>query len=257
MKTTGMGAAAGRRSLPIDQGLDGPIPLAATSDPLADQLLRIAHDPDLRQAVYGRLGEYCHQCRNRLNSLKLSIYLAMKQAPASTLDFWEEINGHYQALESRVEQVQWLCRPISLSRVSLGLDLLIDDRRPAWASSMESKGRGLEVIPPADRAIANFDVEQLGRAIDAVVDWRAAEPGSNGPPELRYWVEAGVAHITWAEPGTPASPGLGSCPHEHRASTWALPLVARVILAHGGDYRIETDRGWRLEISWPSQPVTP
>ena len=46
--------------------------LQAIDDALGGQLLRIARDPDLRQRVYEHLREYCHQCRNRLNSLKLS-----------------------------------------------------------------------------------------------------------------------------------------------------------------------------------------
>ena len=47
---------------------------------LSRQLMEFARDTTLRQEVYKRLGEYCHQCRNRLNSLKLSLYLVKRQS---------------------------------------------------------------------------------------------------------------------------------------------------------------------------------
>ena len=226
-----------------------------TDGVLCDQLLRIARDPDLRLKVYEHLREYCHQCRNRLNSLKLSIYLAMRQSPPTTADPWVEIERYYRQLEARVEQVQFLCRPLQLSRVTLGLDLLIDDRREAWARLMAEGGRGLEVVPPPDRAVASFDVDSLGRALDSIVAWRASDRSAARSARVRWWVEDGLAHVAWEEPG--AKPGPGDFNPAGGASAWSLPLLARVALAHGGDYQINTERGWRLDVAWPSQPITP
>jgi hypothetical protein len=222
---------------------------------VGDPLLRIARDPDLRLRVYDHLREYCHQCRNRLNSLKLSIYLAIRQSSSPTADPWVEIERHYKELETRVEQVQLLCRPIALSRVTLGLDLLINDRRETWTRLMTIQGRALEVVPPSDRAIASFDVDRLGRALDAVVAWRASEASAARTASLHWRVEAGVAQVTWEEPLEAARPE--EVPVAEEPPNWTLPLLARVALAHGGDYQIETDRGWRLEVAWPSQPITP
>lgn len=221
-----------------------------TDAPAGDFLLRIARDAELRQAVYDHLREYCHQCRNRLNSLKLSIYLAMKQSPRPSAENWSEIDRQYRELESRVDLIQFLCRPLVLTRVTLGIDLLVEDRQDAWSRSMAAEGRSLEVVPPAQRAVASFDVDGMGRALDALVAWRSADASASRSAELRWWVEGDRAHVTWDEPSPPTRRKVdrpsGSPPG------WTLPLLARIILAHDGDYRLETDRGWRLDVTWPT-----
>jgi hypothetical protein len=226
-----------------------------TDTTLADQLLRIARDPDLRRTVYEQLGDYCHQCRNRLNSLKLSLYLAMRQSPTADAGHWSTIDGHYQDLERRVDRVQTLCRPLTLSRVTLGLDLLIDNRRAAWSRSMASAGRSLVFDPPVDRAVANFDVERMGQALDSLVEWRAGDPSSATEARLSWWVSGGGAHLAWEE--LQAASSRPTLPRSSEGATWTLPLLSRVVMAHGGDYRVEDDRGWRLEIWWPSVSPTP
>jgi hypothetical protein len=223
-----------------------------TDTALADQLLRIARDPNLRRMVYEQLGDYCHQCRNRLNSLKLSLYLAMRHSPTADAGHWSTIDGHYQELERRVDRVQTLCRPLMLSRVTLGLDLLIDDRRAAWTRSMATAGRVLEFDPPADRAVASFDVERMGQALDSLIAWRAGDPGSAPSARLSWWVAEGESHLAWEELRTGTSQ-----PPSNEGATWTLPFLARIVMAHGGDYRVEDHRGWRLDLSWPSLPPMP
>jgi hypothetical protein len=221
---------------------------------LAGQLVRIARDPVLRGMVYERLGDYCHQCRNRLNSLKLMIYLMMKQAPAGSARGWEEINRHYRDLERRLDQIQTLCRPMTITRVTLGIDLLMDDRRQDWSRSMSARGRNLEFIPPTSRTSASFDADRLGQALDAIVDWRAGEGPAGRPARLRWWAEGDQAHVAWEEPD-PNPTEVLRVP-THGGSLWALPLLVRVAEAHGGECRIEAKRGWRVEVSWPARSPT-
>ena len=227
----------------------------STDGDLAGQLLQIAREPILRGLVYERLGDYCHQCRNRLNSLKLMIYLMMKLTPAPTVGTWEEINRHYGDLERRVDQIQNLCRPMIVTRVTLELDLLIDDRREAWTRSMIANGRTLEFVAPAERALASFDVDRLGQALDAIVAWRAGDESAERPARLLWWVESGRVHLSWEEPASTRS-GV-QCRPMARGSIWALPLMARVADAHGGECRLRQDRGWQLDVSWPFRPPTP
>ena len=221
-----------------------------TDPPLEDLLLRVAHDPGLREDVYQQLREYCHQCRNQLNSLKLSLYLARKQAPSPTIGLWIEIERTYQDLEARVEQIHFLCRPLQLSRVKLGLDLLIEDRREAWCRRMTERGGGLVIKTPLARAVASFDVDALGRTLDSVVTWRASIGPIGRLAVLRWWIADDLAHVAWEE--RPARGQRLEASTTEETSAWILPLLAKVVLAHGGEYRIDTDRGWRLELRWPA-----
>lgn len=222
---------------------------------LADQLVRIARDPELRRLVYERLGDYCHQCRNRLNSLKLSLYLAMKQSSIVPPSHWNTIDLHYQELERRVDRVQMLCRPLELSRVTLSLELLFDDRRDSWMRLMSSRGRNLEFVRPSEKSIASFDVERLGQALDSLVKWRAGDTSASRSATLRWWVDSGYVHLIWEEPlARPFRQAESNCDEE---ATWTLPLLARVAIAHGGEYRLQEEHGWRLEVSWPTCSPSP
>jgi len=224
----------------------------ATDPRFAEQLMRIAKDPDLRRSLYERLGDYCHKCRNQLNSLKLSLYLVRRQPSTTRQDLWAEIDGHYQELERRVDLIQTLCRPMALSRVTLGLELLIEDRREPWTRLMAATGRNLELVPPAERAVASFDVQRMGQALDSLVEWRAGEGEANSSARLRWWVDSGRAHLAWEE-SEPRSTGSADRRIDG-TSSWALPLISRVTQAHEGDFRVQDDHEWKLEISWPTQP---
>jgi nitrogen-specific signal transduction histidine kinase len=222
---------------------------------LADQLLWIAQDPDLRRSIYERLGGYCHQCRNRLNSLKLSLYLAMKQSLDTGEAYWAAIENEYQDLERSVDRIQVFCKPPTSSRVTLDLELLFENRRDAWTRVFMKEARTLEYDPPASPAIASFDVDQIGQALDSLVEWRAGEATSRGPARLRWWLEAGNAHVVWEESRAKMSHS-GAVP-AHDGATWSLPLLTRVVKAHGGDLSVTAKNGWKVELSWPSDPLCP
>ncbi len=221
-----------------------------TNESLADQLLRISREPELRRMIYERLGEYCHQCRNRLNSLKLSLYLVMRQSPESVEERWEPIDRQYQELERRIEQIQTLCRPLSLTKVKLGLDLLIDDRRENWVRLMAVAGKSLEFSRPSERAIAGFDVERLGHCLDALVAWRAGQAESGSLARIRWWADSGYVHLVWEESGLPSQSSSESASPDE--GTWTLPFLVRMILAHEGDFQVQTAPNFRVEISWPT-----
>jgi hypothetical protein len=213
-------------------------------DRLENLLLEVARDPELREEVYQHLRQYCHECRNHLNSLKLSLYLAIKRTASPTPPAWAEVERSYQNLETRIEQIHFLCRPIQLSRVTLALDLLMEDRRSFWVGRMADQGGGLVLEPPPVRAVASFDVDSLGRVFDSLVGWRATVGPGGRSAVLRWWIKDEVAHLEWDEPDADPSPG--------ESSAWTLPMLARIIVAHGGDCRVESERGWRLKVFWPA-----
>jgi hypothetical protein len=218
---------------------------------LAKQLLEAARDPMLRHSVYLQLGEYCHQCRNRLNSLKLSLFLATKHSTDGLRRDWTTIEREYLELERIVDRVQTIFRPMTLTRVTIALDLFFEDRREEWTRLISAGGGELEWLRPRSRGLASIDVVRMGQALDALVHWRAGECSPDGVARLRWWVEAGTAHVSWEDsdssPTSPASDG----------PTWTLPLIARVVEAHGGEFRLSDDKTWRLDLSWPASTDTP
>jgi hypothetical protein len=227
------------------------MPNRPTDGSLAQQLLEAARDPTLRHSVYLQLGEYCHLCRNRLNSLKLSLFLAMKHSNDGRLREWDLIETQYLELERVVDRVQTIFRPMTLTRVTIALDLFFEDRREEWTRLIAAGGGDLEWVRPRVRGMASFDVERMGHALDALVKWRAGALVPDRVARLRWWVEAGLAHISWEEtlfsPMTPSDD----------ETTWTLPLIARVVEAHGGEFRLTEAKTWRLDLSWPASTDTP
>ncbi len=215
---------------------------------LVAQMMEIARDPSLRAAVYDRIGEYFHQCRNRLNSLKLSLYLVKRQADGELSDAWSCLDRHYGELEQKVDTVQRLCRPMTLSRVRIGLELLIDDRRSAWTEVWTARHGTLRFVGPPGPVVARLDVDRLGHALDAFVAWRAEQGGEALDVTLRWWSESGDVRLSWEE-----SPGAAD-PDPAEDSRWSLPWLIRVIAEHGGETEVRDGEGWRLALRWPASP---
>ncbi len=224
---------------------------SSTEDHLSGQLLQIARDPELRQLVYARLGEYSHQCRNRLNSLKLCLFLAIRQSTADRSELWDEIDRSYLNLERRVERIQLLCRPLTLTHLPIALDLLIEDRRSTWTRTMAEAGCELAFVAPKDRAVVSYDVPSMGVALDALVAWRAGHSYRGRSARVRWSAENGRAQIYWEEFGE--AQGRKGEP-DVEGATWSLPLVARIVTAHGGDYRLESTPNWQITLTWPAHP---
>ena len=130
------------------------------------QLMEVALDPDLRGDLDQILGDYSHQCRNRLNSLKLSLYLAQRQMIDQPPISWRMLEDDYRSLESRLDLIQLLFRPLDLTLVSLPLNLLIEDRQSLWLRMMQGRGHLLHFVPPHGQTEAKFDVTRLGEALD-------------------------------------------------------------------------------------------
>src|SRR4051812_32890297 len=65
---------------------------------------------------------FCHDCRNDLNSLKLSLYLARSGAEGSDPSIWDEFEPRYRALESLFERLQMIYWPMVPETVRLPLE---------------------------------------------------------------------------------------------------------------------------------------
>lgn len=218
---------------------------------LSDHLMEIAQNSTVRHAVYEHLGEYCHQVRNRLNSLKLCLYLAKRNACESSSPEIHSLESGYASLERTVDLIQTLCRPMPISLALLGIDLLIDDRRPIWTRHAAELDVEVECLPPSDRAVAKFDPDRMGHALDVLVRWRLAELGPGSSARLTWRIDRGRALVTWQEM---ANPSTLSHPRYEPSHVWALPLITRIAEGHWGVVRILPGDRWRLDLDWPVAP---
>ncbi len=214
---------------------------------LARSFIATMSNPDQFQELYGILGEFCHLFRNRLNSLKLSLYLAKREGPLMRPESWDALDREYRRAEQFMEQLQMVYRPTPLSSVRLPLGMLLDDRCPVWNEWLSCRGRRVELSGPRDPAVGDFDPSRLGQGLDALAAWRseAGEPGTS--ITLRWRAERDQLQMEWKEFATTTATST-SCP-----SSLALPLLARVMADHGGSMSVAPGSGLRLRLSWPLQ----
>lgn len=215
---------------------------------LTSTLMSIADDPQIRQGVYDHVGEYCHQCRNCLNSLKLCLYLARRQDPAAARPRLEQLERTYARLERSIDLIQILCRPIQLVTTSLEFTVLLDDRLPGWRKQVAAADLELIGSGPAQMDASRFDPELLGNALDALVSWRTAvlQPGSK--VELHWEDRPQSTYVRWREQGTEIIlPPEAMDSHAY----WTLPMMKRVIAAHSGTVTQATEPAWQIELEWP------
>lgn len=215
---------------------------------LNTSLMEIATDPHLRQKVEQVLGDFCHQGRNRLNSLKLSLYLAKRQASESVMPIWLALEQKYQDLEVQIDRVQTVCRPIGLSLVTIDLNLLFEDRLQRWSEILRDHGQTLEFCRAPAPNLARFDVNKLGMALDSLVNWRAEQADPGNTVTVRWWANQNEAQIIWTETSQTELPAV---PEANLLPAWSLPILSRVVAEHQGLLHLDEQNGWQLTIVWP------
>jgi hypothetical protein len=215
-------------------------------DELTRVLLPVAGDPREIACLYSLLREFCHTFRNRLNGLKLGLYLA--ECKSTTGGPFAELTRRYAEVEQFVDRVQAICRPLRLTPMPLTLGTILAERRASWTDCLAARGRTLEFAPPREESRAVLDGVLLAHALDSLVAWRAEEGGEDEPVRLAWHSGSGQIDLTWDEPRTrPCRPRRDSVP------TLALPLLARVASAHGGHLVVSDDDGFRVEVLLPAE----
>ena len=211
---------------------------------LALSLIAAASDPDQLRDLYAILGDFCHVFRNRLNCLKLSIYLAKRGGPLPRPDGWDRIEAEYREAEQMMEHLQLVCRPAPLSSMRLPLGMLLDERRPIWDGWLAGRGRRLELDGPSIPAVGDFDPTRLTQGLDALAAWRsrAGEPGT--AILLRWRAESDQLQLEWDE-------SAGRASKDAAPASLALPMLARVMADHHGSLALAPGKGLRLRLKWP------
>jgi hypothetical protein len=222
---------------------------------LGEALTRLVADPARVEALHEVLGPFCHRSRNILNSLKISLYLARRdEAPGSrSVELWAEVETRYRAVEEFYDRLQMLWRPLPQALVRISLSLLLEDRRDSWVAQFAARDRVLRMSAVGKDDIGDYDPNCLGVALDAFVAWRASAGEAGRDAQLSWWAREQWFELEWDEPRKPsrtrARPQVGTS--GNRSESLALPLLARVIAAHGGVMELVEPSGRHLRLSWP------
>jgi hypothetical protein len=220
---------------------------------LSGSLLNVVADSSRVAALYEALGEYCHLVRNRLNSVKLSLYLAARPGSGQRDDRLLDLERRYLMLERFVEQLQTICRPMRLTPMPVAVGMLVEDRRPAWTEWLGARGIELELVPPRGPAVGVFDPLRLGQGLDALASWRGEVAPADSSVRVEWWSMPDALAVDWSEPratslGEPSPDGDAGTP-----ASLALPLLAKAVAAHGGTVDVSLADGFRVALRWPHQ----
>lgn len=216
---------------------------------LARTLVGVVSNPSKTHALHEILGGYCHQCRNTLNSLKLSLYLSKRDPTHVASPQWGELDEQYKAVESIFDRLQAICRPLVLTPIRASLSLILNERKPFWTETMAARSRILTLVPPHSSDVGDFDPNWLADALNSFVHWRAAVGEFGQPAQLGWSIYEDQFLIEWDEPSARGFVSVG--PEASRSDPLALPLLARVVTAHGGQMTLNTHDGLHLRVSWP------
>jgi signal transduction histidine kinase len=222
-------------------------------------LLRIVHDPEQVGRLRDALRGFCHRCRNSLNGMKMSLYLFRREARRAVPDRWGELEAIYQQMEQLFDHLQTIYRPMTIETVRAALDELIRQQVPRWRSWFEARGLSFRQDPRAKAISGDFDPAQLVAGLDALASWRAAvgTPGvvaCIGWGACDGWIEFRWSEAPSREPTGPferdaARRGPAGC--SPPVDVLALPLLARIVAAHGGRLDREPGPGFRIVLRWP------
>ncbi len=217
---------------------------------LTGSLLRIADDPARIEAVHRLLKPFCHRARNRLNSIKLSLYLTRRLVSAADRDSWDAIEARYRAVEQYLDQYQTFFLPLSINPIEAPLDAFLAEHRDGWSSRLADRGWSIEVRSPSRPVVGRFDPSRLGQGLDALSASRA--DSCEAPARIVVAVDrvGDRLELNWDE--APVESAGRPRTTRARGTGLAIPQLARVVVAHGGSLRLNEGSNLALRLSWPS-----
>jgi hypothetical protein len=217
--------------------------LASSVSSASESLWQVACDPDRIATLHGLVGEFCHSLRNRLSSLQMGIYLARRdEVTTFNRAVWDELDSHYRAAQRVVELFQVVCRPMTLTLITVGLELVFQEFASRWTPKFASRGVTLvtEIVEAAGPS--RLDPARLAQGLDTLATWRIDQVQPGARLVLRGWVGQGESRIEWSEDRVSGCDHRGELP---------LAVLARVATAHQGTMDQESSEGWRVRVDWP------
>ena len=205
------------------------------------------------------LGSFNHRCRNSLNGIKMGLYLFKREAVGPMPTCLVELARIYGEVEQSFDRLQLLYRPMPVNMVRSSFGLLVSERLPQWRSCFTGDGRTLDIDRPNYDDSGDFDPTYLELSLDAFISWRADAGHPKRRSRLSWRVADGSFQVSWDEirPATHMSDeeqavcvSQGSRP-AGRVHCLALPLLARVAVAHGGHLETTREPSFGVKICWP------
>jgi hypothetical protein len=195
----------------------------------------------------------------------MSLYLVRREAGEAIHPYWSEIEQTYGRIECLFDQIQAIYRPMVVTMIRSPLGQLVAAHAPKWRCWLQPRGRSIELDPPVEDLAGDFDPMLLGSGLDAVVAWRAERGDLRRDPRLSWRTNAGFFEVCWDEVRTPGdsdlSHGEDGAAHRPNSSrgldSLALPLLKRIIAAHGGHLELTCEPSLRLRLRWPQVQVGP
>jgi hypothetical protein len=200
------------------------------------------------------LSDFNHRCRNLLNGMKMSFYLAKRSSPGPLSERWGELDQTYRTVEQLFERLSTIYRNMPLSLMTVPFGSLAAERSSVWREWFEQAGNALTLEPPECETAGQLDAMRLVSAIDGFVAWRAASMPRGGRALLNWSTDGGCIELVWREhaPEAPSTePADVQRPSSATMGSLSLPLLARVVAEHRG--RVTWSREPRVEarVRWP------
>jgi hypothetical protein len=224
-------------------------------------LLQIVHEPERIDRLRTVLSGFCHRCRNSLNGIKMSLYLFRREACGAVPDSWRDIEAIYQQVEHLFDHLQSIYRPMTVTMMRSPLDELIRHHAPKWSTWCERRDLTLCLEPPDSEVIGDFDPAQLGAGLDALAAWRADVGPRGGLARVAWNIHDSSIEIRWREMAPQDTRELrdepclfgrrDSSPSPRCVDVLALPVLGRILAAHGGRLHSEQGAGFGVRLRWP------
>jgi hypothetical protein len=220
---------------------------------VARALMAVAADPNRTDELYEVLGEFCHGVRDRLNALKISLYVANQSLGPEFERSWQEIHDQYLVVEHFVDQFQTVFRPMSLNLMSVSLGRLIDENRDHWERLVHNKGANLFWSRPKADPEGRFDPMRLTDALERFVSGRTEEMLAGTMVHVSWTAEGDRFRFSWDEktPAVSRTHASGLLADGYRLGNLVLPMLARVMALHGGVASIRSGDEFGMELRWP------
>ncbi|RUL89036.1 ATP-binding protein [Tautonia sociabilis] len=217
---------------------------AGQVDGLAGALLRCVDEPEQVAVIHSLLDRYCHRLRNRLNSMKLSLYLARRLSGGGGLLDWDRAEAASRSIEGLIDQLQQFCTPLTPVPSPGDLGDWLRDRLPSWRQLLAPRPIRLVAEGTDEPLPVTFDWIRLGQGLDGLVAaWAHCAP-EEASLRLCWGRDSDRIVLRFEAEAWLARP-------DGEVESLALPLLARVMRAHRGSLAL-LDESSAIELSWPS-----